>query len=53
MSWLTLPVQGTTAAPTPVRSLSADFRLECAWCGWGDHNTDWHEAEVKRQKPSA
>jgi hypothetical protein len=28
---------------TAIRSTSAQFRLECRYCGWGDHNTTWHE----------
>lgn len=27
-------------------------RVECRWCGWGDHNTAWHErVEQQAEKP--
>jgi hypothetical protein len=23
------------------------FQVECRYCGWGDHNTAWHEQQEK------
>lgn len=33
---------------TAIRSLVPEWRLECRYCGWGDHNTAWHE-QVEQQ----